>query len=88
MIHVSTRHRSEATAAARGRDSTSYLRICALGVAICISAPALTLAQARAAPARHDTAVDDAMRPFRAQVPDAEVADMRRRLQATRWPDR
>jgi pimeloyl-ACP methyl ester carboxylesterase len=31
---------------------------------------------------------DAAVRPFRAHVPDADVADLRRRLAATRWPDR
>lgn len=30
---------------------------------------------------------DNSIRPFRANVPDEEVADLRRRLQATRWPD-
>ena len=29
-----------------------------------------------------------AIRPFRVHVPDAELADLRRRLQATRWPDK
>ena len=28
------------------------------------------------------------IRPFRAHIPDAAIADMRRRLRATRWPDR
>jgi pimeloyl-ACP methyl ester carboxylesterase len=30
---------------------------------------------------------DTSIRPFRANVPDELVADLRRRLQATRWPD-
>src|SRR5689334_700965 len=30
---------------------------------------------------------DPSVRPFRANVPDDAVADLRRRLQATRWPD-
>jgi pimeloyl-ACP methyl ester carboxylesterase len=30
----------------------------------------------------------DAVRPFRVDVPDAVLADMRRRVVATRWPDR
>jgi pimeloyl-ACP methyl ester carboxylesterase len=29
----------------------------------------------------------EAIRPFRAHVPDSEVADMKRRLATTRWPD-
>src|ERR671917_537891 len=30
----------------------------------------------------------EAIRPFRVRVPDADVADLRRRLAATRWPDK
>ncbi len=30
----------------------------------------------------------DAVRPFRVNFPDAELAEMRRRISATRWPDR
>lgn len=29
-----------------------------------------------------------AIRPLRVHVPDAQLADMRRRIKATRWPDR
>ncbi len=31
---------------------------------------------------------DPAIRPFRVNVPDAELADLRRRVAATRWPER
>src|SRR5205085_387131 len=41
-----------------------------------------------AAPSPPTTASDEAVRPFRVHVPDADVADLRRRLRATRWPDR
>ena len=34
------------------------------------------------------TSVTDAIRPFRVDVPDELLADLRRRLAATRWPDR
>ena len=44
-------------------------------------APSRNAAVARAAGA-------DAIRPFRVNVPEAELADLRRRLAATRWPDR
>ena len=48
-----------------------------------------TMVAPAAAPARYEAAADDeAIRPFRAHVPDADVAEMRRRLQATRWPDK
>jgi len=39
-----------------------------------------------AAPAPREAAGEAAIRPFRAQVPDADLADLRRRLAATRWP--
>ena len=41
---------------------------------------------ARAQPAV--TEGDTAIRPFRVEIPDAALADLRRRLAATRWPDR
>src|SRR5262249_36606482 len=31
---------------------------------------------------------DDAIRPFQIRFPEAELTDLRRRVQATRWPDR
>jgi pimeloyl-ACP methyl ester carboxylesterase len=30
----------------------------------------------------------DAVRPFRINIPEADLADLRRRIEATRWPDR
>ena len=33
-------------------------------------------------------AADDAIRPFRVNVPDKDLADLRQRIAATRWPDR
>ena len=34
------------------------------------------------------TADQDAIQPFRASIPEAEIVDLRRRLAATRWPDK
>ncbi|MCC3158436.1 epoxide hydrolase 1 [Hymenobacter sp. 15J16-1T3B] len=34
------------------------------------------------------TAGDKSIRPFKVQIPEAEVQDLRRRLQNTRWPDK
>jgi pimeloyl-ACP methyl ester carboxylesterase len=31
---------------------------------------------------------DDAVRPFRVEIPDEQITDLRRRIAATRWPDR
>ncbi len=41
-----------------------------------------------AAPCAAQPAADEAVRPFRVRVPEADLADLRRRLAATRWPDR
>ncbi len=53
--------------------------IIALGAITCL-APWSTLAAAE----DNDTAI----RPFRVNVPDADLADLKRRLAATRWPDK
>jgi Epoxide hydrolase N terminus len=41
-----------------------------------------------AAPATRKAAEDSSIRPFRAEVPQAALDDLRRRLAATRWPDK
>ena len=48
------------------------------------SASAVSLLPAQFAAA----AVGDAIRPFRINVLESELVDLRRRLAATRWPDR
>ena len=73
-----------------------YAAICALGLAGCL--PGSATAQASSAGSGGDAPPralaslqapgDEAIRPFRARVPDADLADLRRRLAATRWPDR
>jgi pimeloyl-ACP methyl ester carboxylesterase len=45
-----------------------------------------TIATARPDTARATTS--DEIRPFRVHVPEADILDLRRRLAATRWPDR
>ena len=71
------------------------VRLCisALGVAFSLPSPALaeamqlTTADAPAATATSPQVTgDDHIRPFKVRVPDAAVADMKRRLAATRWP--
>jgi pimeloyl-ACP methyl ester carboxylesterase len=45
------------------------------------------MATLTAAPTRAETATDrTAIRPFRVEVPDAELLELRRRIEATRWP--
>ena len=45
-------------------------------------------ALAAIAPPAPATAEDQSVRPFRAHVPDSDLADLRRRITATRWPDK
>ncbi len=56
------------------------LRVCALQVALGASLPALLHAQTAVA--------DTSIRPFRVHASAEAVTDLRRRLQATRWPDK
>src|SRR5689334_5388459 len=39
-------------------------------------------------PRSEPTADETPIRPFQVNVPDAELAELRRRVKATRWPDR
>src|SRR5262245_36419724 len=39
-------------------------------------------------PSQLAAAAGQAIRPFRANVPEADLADLRQRIAATRWPDR
>jgi hypothetical protein len=41
-----------------------------------------------AQPASEQTAGKSTIRPFRISVPEAELTELRRRIQSTRWPDR
>src|SRR5262245_9246403 len=51
-----------------------------MGVAVAFAANLL--------PPQLAAAQDDAIRPFRINVPEADLVDLRRRIAATRWPDR
>src|SRR5262245_27980267 len=61
---------------------TSLTRRRVLIASAAAGAASLLPAQARAA------AENDAIRPFRANVPEEALVDLRRRIAATRWPDR
>ena len=63
------------------QDRRRLLRTTIVGFAA-VSAASLAPSQLIAAPA------SDAIRPFRVHVPDEQLADLRRRILATRWPDR
>src|SRR3712207_2951915 len=83
---------SPAGGARRARlQDRPHFRGCALAFAACLSLAAPPHAQAGASAAPEPPGApraDEAIRPFRVQVPDSALADLRRRIAATRWPDR
>jgi pimeloyl-ACP methyl ester carboxylesterase len=46
------------------------------------------MAQPSTQPGSEQAATKDAVRPFRVDVPDAELTELRKRVAATRWPER
>ena len=58
----------------------------AWGAVMCALSPAIAEAQ-NAGPAGSRSQVND-IRPFRVNVPDSALSDLRQRLRATRWPDK
>jgi pimeloyl-ACP methyl ester carboxylesterase len=65
---------------------TTTISVAAFGLALHSGA---AFAQAVAAPAPVSVAAHDTtIRPFRVNVPDEALIDLRRRITATRWPDR
>src|SRR5688572_22623405 len=72
----------------------------AFGCATDLAGNAKSQAPAQAQPAAQPAAVrpqpsklsaeaePDAVRPFRVEVPEAALADLRRRIEATRWPEK
>src|SRR3954453_22372794 len=63
------------------QDRRRLLRTTIVGFAA-VSAASLAPSQLIATPA------SDAIRPFRVHVPDEQLDDLRRRILATRWPDK
>ena len=62
------------------QDRRRLLGTAAMGIAAA-GAASLLPSQLAAAPA------GDAIRPFRVNIPEAALADLRRRIAATRWPE-
>jgi hypothetical protein len=62
-------------------DRRKFLTDAAMGLA---AAGAASLFPVHSAPA----AAKDEIRPFRINIPEADLVDLRRRLTATRWPDK
>ena len=63
------------------QDRRRFLSTAAMGI---VAAGAASLFPAYPAPA----ATGDEVRPFRINVPDEALVDLRRRIKATKWPDR
>src|SRR4051794_3118277 len=61
-------------------DRRQLLGMTAMGI-VAASAASLLPSQLSATP------VGDAIRPFRVNVPEEQLVDLRRRVAATRWPD-
>ena len=57
-------------------------------VGFATSAPADTLGLATEQPGEGGSGVGAAIRPFSFKAPEAELVDLRRRIKATRWPER
>jgi pimeloyl-ACP methyl ester carboxylesterase len=62
-------------------DRRKLLATAAMGI---VAAATATLLRIDSAPA----ATSDAIRPFRIDVPENDLVDLRQRIRATRWPDR
>ncbi|HKQ40807.1 MAG TPA: twin-arginine translocation signal domain-containing protein, partial [Verrucomicrobiae bacterium] len=60
----------------------------AVGEAFADSKSKTTLTQTRATRASEQAADRNAIRPFQVNIPEAELTDLRRRINATRWPER
>ena len=76
---VSTRRTFLANSAAAG----------AIGILGLVASSEAKAVRSSASPAKPVTAADDkAVRPFRVSIPQTDLVDLRRRIVATRWPDR
>jgi pimeloyl-ACP methyl ester carboxylesterase len=53
-----------------------------------LAAAGLTAVAAQLLPSRPAMAAGDVIRPFRIDVPEEQLADLKKRINATRWPDR
>ena len=69
--------------------TASRIAVGALSLALLAAPTVPAAAQAQPAPAFTAPAADDAsIRPFHVHIPDEALADLHRRLAATRWPDK
>ncbi len=80
---------SEFSLTSRRRFLTASATMSAMGFAVSVSADALGAVAEQASGGGSGPAADPtAIRPFRYKAPESELVDLRRRVQATRWPER
>ena len=72
---------TQANSDAIGQDRRKFLATLATGIIAAGATGLLPLHSVRAA-------ANDEIRPFRINIPEADLADLRRRLEATRWPEK
>jgi pimeloyl-ACP methyl ester carboxylesterase len=81
MVHIGYRPSQTSAAAEEGHDRRQFLNTAAIGI---VSAGAASLMNVRPAAA----VGSEEIRPFHAEIPEKELVDLRKRVLATRWPDR
>jgi pimeloyl-ACP methyl ester carboxylesterase len=81
MIHLPDRSMQDTTDLERNQDRRQFLSTAATGIAAAGVASLLPLEEAIGTEG-------DAIHPFRIKVPEEQLVDLRRRVKATRWPDR
>ena len=101
MLDLGTWPRAGRLRATRDPDKLARLRIGTFGVVACMSMPSVAWTQAgtasqhglspirsEAGTTRLEAAGEPAIRPFRFRASDEALADLRRRIGATKWPGR
>ena len=71
------------------RNAFSSITTCAVGLGLLAASGQAQNTQTTATQPKNDANVDeDAIRPFHINIPDEALADLRRRIAATKWPER
>jgi pimeloyl-ACP methyl ester carboxylesterase len=81
MIHLPDRPSRETTDFESYQDRRQFLSTAGMGI---VSASAASLLSTHPA----SPAESGIIRPFRVNIPEGEIVDLRRRVRATRWPDK
>jgi pimeloyl-ACP methyl ester carboxylesterase len=81
MVHLPDRPNLQTTDLESYQDRRQFLSTAAMGI---VSASAASLLSTHPA----SSAESGSIRPFRVNFPEADLVDLRRRVKATKWPDR